>query len=145
MMACFTSASVANRLPGCCFLKGLKSLKLLGPLLPTGLVTGYSTVWEVMSDPLFSPSFMPMWFPFFGPHKKHLAGKHIVRHQHKASCRLQTTDTSHWFLICQNTSLDGMVGQKVKCRCWLLGGLVCATTTHAVHQSQNKVLSTSVC
>jgi hypothetical protein len=41
LTACFTSASVANRLPVICFLRSPKRCKSLCPTLAIGLVTGY--------------------------------------------------------------------------------------------------------
>jgi hypothetical protein len=42
--ACFTSASVANRLPTRCFLRGLQRYKSLGPIMPKKLVTFYGAM-----------------------------------------------------------------------------------------------------
>jgi hypothetical protein len=117
---CFTSACDANFLQACCFFQGLKSLKSLGPLLPTGLVTGYSTM------PSYGPpSLQAQVVSIVLDPLRNVAGEHFVRYQHEASCHLLTTDTSHWFLLRQDTSLGVVVEQKLKYQWWLLEGLVC--------------------
>ena len=53
MTACFTSASVANRLLATCFLRGSKCGNSLGPIMSAWLVEGYSatagTYWSILS------------------------------------------------------------------------------------------------
>jgi len=82
----------------------------------------YVKLWATFSS---VPVSCPSDFYRSGPLKKHMTDEHIVRYQHEASCHLLTTDTSHWFLLRQDTSLGAVVEQKLKCQWWLLGGLVC--------------------
>ena len=82
----------------------------------------YVNLWATFSS---VPVSCPSDFRHFEPLKKCVAGEHFVRYQHEASCHLLTTDTSHWFLLRQDTSLGAVVEQKFKCQWWLQGGLVC--------------------
>jgi hypothetical protein len=45
-----------------------------------------------------------------------VAGEYFVRYQHQASRHLLTTNTSNRFLLCQDTCLGAVVGQKLKCQ-----------------------------
>ena len=68
MTPCFTSASVAYRLPTMYFLWCSKIWKSLHPLQPTGFVTGYGAYgWNVVDHPSYSRDLaIPNDFYLFG-------------------------------------------------------------------------------
>jgi hypothetical protein len=81
MTSCFSSASVAYRLPAMYFLQCSKIWKSLNPLQPTGSVTSYGAYgWHVADHPSYSRDLaIPNDFHLFGPLNKHMAGKIFAR------------------------------------------------------------------
>jgi len=65
--ACFASASGASRLPAGCFVSGQKRWLSPGPILPTGLMTGYGAVagwlWTILPRIGFVRWFSFLWAP----------------------------------------------------------------------------------
>lgn len=107
-------------------LRGTKKWKLLGLILPTGIVTGYGTMASRLWTTL--PRSPGLWPPnsIFQEHQVACRRPSIgYRHQQTASVYLPATDTSHRFLRSHHTSVGATVGQMLKCLWWLCWGLVC--------------------
>ena len=87
--ACFTSLSVTNRLPVKWLLRGSKSFKSLGPILQTGLVSGYG------------PKAGRLWTTFptvpISSQAIYTSGWQVLynKRRREASCQFLATDMSH--------------------------------------------------
>lgn len=114
---------VANQLPSRCFFREAKEMEIIGPHAANqtyNLLQHHG--WEVWWPTLVTILIMTCSdFHLIGPFKKFLVGRKFVA---GANCHFLAADTWHQFLLCQDTSLDEVVGQMIKCRLWLRGGLV---------------------
>lgn len=100
--ACITSVPIANCLPTRCLLRGPKTWKSLGHIVPTRLMTSYSAMAGSLWTTLPVGVILHSDFHLFVPVKKHLA---YSRHWQEMSCHLLATDTWHWYLQSQVRNL----------------------------------------
>jgi len=97
---------------------------MLGSILSTGLVTGYSTTTARLQTtlptvPISDPVIPFLQIPYQPP------GQQMIynRCQCETCCQLLATDTWHWLILCQDTNLSATVGQIPKHPWWLHRGL----------------------
>ena len=133
---CFTSASVANRLPARCFLRGPK----------------VENHWAGDRDCVVAPwpvtrpvdSTGPSDFQIFGPHKKYLAGKRFVTHpeEKRAVISFVPTFATYFLYILMPRWKKCLNANGDKAEVWCVP---CAVGVTCVLGGKNKLTGIGMC